>query len=216
MRTVLFMFTGEHGPPGKEGRMARKRSEMIAETRAKLIAAARDAFASKGYAATALEDLAAQASLTRGALYHHFDGKRGLLEAVIAQIDAEMDERLLGIVNASSSRWDGFVAELISYVKMATEPEIQRVVLLDGPAVLGDPSKWPGQVTCARTTQRSLEALIEEGTIRLADPEAMARLISGAALSGALWIASSDDPDSAAARIVESLETLLSGLRDPD
>jgi hypothetical protein len=103
--------------------------------------------------------------------------------------------------------------ELIGYVKMAVEPEIQRIVLLDGPAVLGDPSRWPGQQTCVRTTKKMLEALMDEGTIREVDSEAMARLISGAALSAALWIADADDPPKASKRAVESLGLWLAGLR---
>ena len=64
--------------------MAQKRAEMIEETRAKLISAARAAFATVGYADSSMDELTAQAGLTRGALYHHFGGKKGLLEAVIA------------------------------------------------------------------------------------------------------------------------------------
>jgi AcrR family transcriptional regulator len=193
--------------------MARKRSEMIEETRGRLIAAARRAFATKGYADSAMEDFTAEVGLTRGALYHHFDGKRGLLEAVIAQIDAEMDERLRVIIEQADTLWEGFIGELIGYVGMAVEPEIQRIVLLDGPAVLGDPSRWPSQQTCVRTTKKMLDALMDEGTIREVDSDAMARLISGAALSAALWIADADDPRKASERAVESLALLLAGLR---
>ena len=75
----------------------RPRSEMIAETRAKLIAAARQAFGTVGYAEASMDDFTAAAGLTRGALYHHFGDKKGLLEAVIAEIDAEMAERLCAI-----------------------------------------------------------------------------------------------------------------------
>ena len=193
--------------------MARKRSEMIEETRGRLIAAARRAFATKGYADSAMEDFTAEVGLTRGALYHHFDGKRGLLEAVIAQIDAEMDERLRVIIDQADTLWEGFIGELVGYVGMAVEPEIQRIVLLDGPAVLGDPSRWPSQQTCVRTTKKMLDALMDEGTIREVDSDAMARLISGAALSAALWIADADDPRKASERAVESLALLLAGLR---
>ena len=70
------------------------RASMIEATRAKLIAAARKAFAQHGYAQASMDELTAQAGLTRGALYHHFGGKPGLLAAVVAQMDAEMDERL--------------------------------------------------------------------------------------------------------------------------
>lgn len=79
--------------------MARKpRAEMIEETRAKLIDAARRAFADNGYAGASMDDLTASAGLTRGALYHHFGDKKGLLAAVVQQIDDEMNLRLGAIL----------------------------------------------------------------------------------------------------------------------
>lgn len=64
---------------------------MIEETRAKLLDAARQAFGSVGYAQTSMDELTASVGLTRGALYHHFGDKKGLLQAVVQQIDAELD-----------------------------------------------------------------------------------------------------------------------------
>ncbi len=77
--------------------MTRSRAEMIEATRAKLLATARQAFREAGYAATSMDDFTAAAGLTRGALYHHFGDKKGLLAAVVEQIDGEMDQRLAAI-----------------------------------------------------------------------------------------------------------------------
>lgn len=192
--------------------MAQKRADMILETRSKLIKAARDAFAAKGYADSSMDDLTAAAGLTRGALYHHFGGKKGLLQAVIAQIDSEMVERLSAIIDEASTTWDGFIDESIAYIKMALEPEIQRIVLLDGPAVLGDPSQWPSQNACMRSTQRSIQKLIDEGTVHAVDAEATARLVMGGLLSASLWIAHSDAPHSASLKAIEGFVMLASGL----
>lgn len=91
--------------------MARKpRAEMIEETRAKLIDAARRAFADNGYAGASMDDLTASAGLTRGALYHHFGDKKGLLAAVVQQIDDEMNLRLGAILAAGEDLWSGFPA----------------------------------------------------------------------------------------------------------
>ncbi len=114
---------------------------MVEETRAKLIRAARTAFAAKGYAAASMDDLTAEAGLTRGALYHNFGDKKGLLQAVIDQIDAEMLVRLRAAQERAKTPWLGFLDANIAYIEMALEPEIQRIMLLDGPAVLGDPSR---------------------------------------------------------------------------
>ncbi|WP_249368197.1 TetR/AcrR family transcriptional regulator [Acidovorax sp. NB1] len=193
--------------------MAQKRSDKILETRTKLIKAAREAFATQGFAESSMDVLTAQAGLTRGALYHHFGDKKGLLEAVIAQIDGEMTARLTAIVEKADTTWDGFIDESIAYVQMALEPEIQRIMFLDGPAALGDPSRWPSQNSCIMSTQRSIEKLMEEKTIRPVDAPATARLIMGALLGASLWIASAEDPHSASQKAVDGFLALASGLR---
>lgn len=194
--------------------MAHKpRSEMIAETRAKLLAAARHAFGTVGYAEASMDDFTAAAGLTRGALYHHFGDKKGLLEAVIAEIDAEMNERLHAVSARAGNTWQGFVDECTAYIEMALEPEIQRIVMRDGPAVLGDPAQWPSQSECIRSMTASLQRLVEEGVIAAVDPEAAARLLSGASLHAAQWIANSSEPEATSKRAVEAFNALLEGLR---
>lgn len=192
--------------------VAKRRAEMMAETRAKLIQAARKAFAAKGYAAASMDDLTAEAGLTRGALYHNFGDKKGLLQAVIDQIDAEMLARMRAAQDRAQTAWLGFLDEGVAYIEMALEPEIQRIMLLDGPAVLGDPSQWPNQTACLRTTTQTLQALIDAGTVKPVDAEAAARLINGAALNAALWIAAADDPRAVLAKAVEAFRQLAAGL----
>jgi AcrR family transcriptional regulator len=191
----------------------RPRTEMIAETRAKLIAAGRRAFGQLGYADASMDDFTAAAGLTRGALYHHFGDKKGLLQAVIAEIDGEMADRLSAISAGAKTHWQGFVDECTAYIEMALEPEIQRIVLRDGPAVLGDPWQWPSQDGCIASMTRSLNRLAEDGVIVDVDPEAAARLVSGATLHAAQWIANSRDPAAASRKSVEAVNALLEGLR---
>jgi AcrR family transcriptional regulator len=188
---------------------------MVEETRAKLIRAARKAFADRGYAAASMDDLTAEAGLTRGALYHNFGDKKGLLQAVIDQIDAEMMLRLRAAQDRATSPWVGFIDEYLAYIEMALEPEIQRIMLLDGPAVLGDPSQWPNQTACLSRTIQTIQTLIEAGTVRPVDPEATARLLNGAVLSAALWIAAADDPRAILDRTMEAFRYLAVGLLQP-
>ncbi len=191
---------------------AKRRAEMVEETRAKLIEAARKAFATKGFAAASMDDLTADAGLTRGALYHNFGDKKGLLQAVIDRIDAEMLARLRIEQERAETAWLGLVAEHIAYIEMALEPEIQRIMLLDGPAVLGDPSQWPNQTACLRRTAQAIQALIDEGTVRPVDAEAAARLLNGAALNASLWIAAAEDPRAVLPKAVEAFRHLAGGL----
>nr|WP_158808943.1 TetR/AcrR family transcriptional regulator [Beijerinckia sp. L45] len=189
-----------------------RRSDMIAETRGKLIAAGRHAFATKGYAAASMEDFTANAGLTRGALYHHFGDKKGLFEAVVEQINSEMAACLQAIIDEADTVWDGFLNQSIASIKMAVDPEIQRIMVLDGPAVLGDPSRWPIRSACIDYTARRISVLVKEGTAKQIDAESAAHLINGAAFSASLWIASAADPHAVLDKAINSFITLTSGL----
>jgi len=191
---------------------AKKRTEMVEETRGKLIAAARKAFAEKGYAVASMDDLTASVGLTRGALYHHFGDKKGLLQAVIDQMDAEMLEQTRTARAQAQDKWQGLMAEGITYIRLALEPEIQRIMLLDGPSVLGDPSQRPNQNACLQTTTALLQELIAEGTVRPVDAEAAARLVNGAALNAALWIAAAEAPHTVLPKAIEAVRVLAEGL----
>ncbi|MFN3320503.1 MAG: TetR/AcrR family transcriptional regulator [Allorhizobium sp.] len=192
--------------------MKRTRSESMAENRGKLIAAARKAFAEKGYADASMDALTADVGLTRGALYHNFGDKRGLFAAVVNQIDSDMAERAKAHGAAAAEGWDALLAEGAAYIEMALDPEVQRIVLLDGPAVLGDPSLWPSQNSCLQVTRQAVEDLMSEGILKPLDAEAAARLISGAALNAAMWIAASAEPESVLPRAQEAFRALVEGL----
>ena len=189
------------------------RARRMDETREKLIEAARKAFAEKGYAAASMDDLTAAAGLTRGALYHNFGDKRGLLAAVVDRIDDEMAARAQAkAAQAGGDEWGRLLAEGSAYVEAALDPEVRRIVLLDGPAALGDPSRWPSQNRCLAATMRNLETLARAGALMPVDIEAAARLLNGAALNAALWVAASDAPEDVLARAQAAFVQLASGL----
>ncbi|SMC43483.1 TetR/AcrR family transcriptional regulator [Rhizobium sp. RU36D] len=192
--------------------MARRtRIEMMEETKAKLIGAARKAFAEKGFAAASMDDLTAEVGLTRGALYHNFGDKLGLLAAVVHQIDVEMAGRAQMSGSSADSAWNGLLAEGRAYIEMALEPDVQRIVLLDGPAFLGDPSRWPSQNLCLQSTLEKVRGFIADGIMRPVDAEAAARLMSGAALNAALWVAASDDPQTVLPKAIDAFTCMCEG-----
>ncbi|RWM31899.1 TetR/AcrR family transcriptional regulator [Mesorhizobium sp.] len=194
--------------------MHRPRKEMIAETRAKLIAAARHAFGTIGYTEASMDDFTASAGLTRGALYHHFGDKKGLLQAVIAEIDREMALRVNEVASRAPTRWQCFVDECTTYIEMALEPEIQRIMFRDGPAVLGDPAQWQNANACVASMTGHLTALQEEGiVVRDLDPETAARLINGASSQASQRIANSKDPEATSKKAIAAFKQLLEGLR---
>ncbi|UCI06915.1 TetR/AcrR family transcriptional regulator [Mesorhizobium sp. B1-1-8] len=193
--------------------MHKPRKEMIAETRAKLIAAARHAFGTIGYADASMDDFTASAGLTRGALYHHFGDKKGLLQAVIAEIDGEMAARVNEVASRAPTRWQHFVDECTTYIEMALEPEIQRIMFRDGPAVLGDPAQWANANACVASMTEHLTALQQEGVVVPdLDPETAARLINGASSQASQRIANSKDPEATSKKAIAAFKQLLEGL----
>ncbi|MCS4295986.1 AcrR family transcriptional regulator [Comamonas sp. BIGb0152] len=188
----------------------RTRAEMEA-TRASLLATARKVLAQHGYADTSMDDLTAQAGLTRGALYHHFGDKKGLLAAVVAQIDDEMDARLQAISDGAEDAWQGFRQRCHAYLQMALEPEIQRIVLRDARAVLGGASP-DSQRHCLQSMQGLIAALMVQGTVTRADPQALASLIYGSLAEAAFWIAEGEDGAARLAQAAVALDLLLRGL----
>ncbi|MGR3885854.1 TetR/AcrR family transcriptional regulator [Pseudomonas sp. 1152_12] len=190
--------------------MTRARAEMIEDTRARLIASARQAFATQGYANTSMDDFTARAGLTRGALYHHFGDKKGLLAAVVAQLDSEMDTRLQHITEHALDPWDGFCERCRTYLRMAQDDEIQRIMLQDAPAVLGDTGS---QQHCVGSLRQLLEGLMQAGAIEQGPSIALAQLINGSLVHTALWIARDEHPSDRLTEGLQGLERLLRGLK---
>lgn len=193
---------------------AKRRVEMMEENRAKMIAAGRKAFAEKGFAEVSMDELTASVGLTRGALYHTFGDKKGLLAAVVAQVDGEMAQRAKAAAVTARDDWERILAEGIAYIKMALDPEVMRIVLLDGPAFLGDPSQWPSQNSCLEATRQTVTELIERNILKEVDAKAAAHLLNSAALNAALLIAASDAPQQTLPKVIEVFTLLAGGLRN--
>lgn len=197
--------------------VAKRRTETMEENREKLITAARKAFAERGFAAASMDELTASVGLTRGALYHNFGDKKGLLAAVVARVDGEMAQRAKAAAATAGDDWERLLAEGIAYIKLALDAEVRRIVLLDGPAFLGDPAQWPSQNSCLEATRQTVIKMIEQGILKPVDADAAACLLNSAALNAAQWIASSDEPEQALPKVIEVFTLLASGLRNrPD
>lgn len=188
------------------------RAEMITETRAKLLSAAREAFGTVGYVNTSMDDFTASVGLTRGAIYHHFGDKKGLLEAVVKEIDMEMDNKLGKVSDEAEGIWEGFVGRCRAYLTMALNPEIQRIVLRDASAVLGTSYYQSSQSQCLATMAEMLQQLMKDSIIENTDCEALARFINGGLVDLACWIANSEDAEAQLSKALRSLSLILDGL----
>lgn len=191
--------------------MVRRTRAAMQETRALLLATARQMFSELGYAHTSMDDLTARAGLTRGALYHHFGDKKGLLAAVVEQLDAEMDERLRAITDTAENAWDGFRQRCRAYLEMALEPEIQRIMLRDARAVLGGGSP-EAQRHCIESMRQLIENLVLQGVLVQAQAQALAALIYGSLAEATVWIAEAENGDTRLAQASQAFDLLLRGV----
>lgn len=182
-----------------------------ATTRAKLIRAARGLFARKGYADVGTEEIVRRAGVTRGALYHQFPTKQDLFLAVYEEVERDLTQQVVGSLGEVASPLAAMRAGLRGFLEACRTPEVQRIVLIDGPAVLG----WERWREVAERNglgliEAEIAAAIEAGEI---DPVAvgpLAHLLMGALDEGALLVVR--DPDSTE-MVALTLERLVDGLQ---
>ena len=184
------------------------------KTRAALIAAARELFIEPGYHATSTEDIVARADVgTRGALYHHFADKRALFLAVFEAVEEDLVEA------AAASVVDGppleiLRAGLLGFLDASVSPHVQRILLVDGPAVLGW-QEW--RAIEARYglggIRGMLELAVADGSLTTQPIDALAHLLLATVAEGALFIANAEDPAAARNQAIAAMDALLSGLR---
>ena len=161
-----------------------------------MLAAARASFGTKGYAQTSVDQIAAAARVTKGAVYHHFAGKEALFRAVFAEVEAEARARAVGAGDPNSPPIEQIVAQLNAYLDVALDPEVKRITLIDGPAVLGlEPGsrRRPagGPRGAAGVHRRGDRAAARSST---SIPDVLADVVGGLALLGGLLIARAGDP----------------------
>jgi AcrR family transcriptional regulator len=193
----------------------RTQAERSEATRDALIAAARVLFAERGYAAVGTEEIVRAAGVTRGALYHHFDGKRDLFEAVYERIEIELAQRIAaGALSAGATEpLEAMRAGAEMFLRAATEPEAQRIVLLDGPSVLGW-DRWREIATehGLGLIEATLQAAIEAGAIAEQPVRPLAHVLMGALDEAAMLVARAEDPERMRAEVGRTLDALLAGL----
>ena len=192
---------------------SRTQAERSETTRSALIEAARRLFAERGYAGVGTEEIVRAAGVTRGALYHHFDGKRDLLRAVYEELEAEIAREI-----AESAQPGAGVLELLTagaerFLDHCLEPEVQRIVLLDAPAVLGW-EEW--REIGARYGLGLIEGLLtvgmDSGELRRQPLEPLSHALLGALDEIAMVVARADDPKRARADAAETIRGLLGAL----
>jgi AcrR family transcriptional regulator len=205
------MSTRAVAPP----RARRTQADRSAATRDALVAAARRLFAAQGFAEVSTDAIVAAAGVTRGALYHQFEDKTALFEAVLAAVEADIAGRL---ANEAAEAGIADPVEALrhavrTWLDICVEPEIHRIALIDGPSVLGW-AHW--REVCQRHVFGLVQALlaqgVELGRVRPLPVAPLAHVFMGAGDEAALYVAEAVDRTRARAEMVEVLDQFLEGV----
>jgi AcrR family transcriptional regulator len=186
-------------------------------TTAALLAAARELFAERGYAAVAAEEIVQRAGVTRGALYHHFrGGKEDLFRAVLVQISAETVQHITRLAMEAEDPWASLVVGCEAFLDACASPDVQRIVLTDAPSVLG----WDVRRAIDRDyglglLEAALQRAMDAGRVREGSATSLAYVLAGALDEAAMVVARADDPLEARVEMGRTVRRLLEGLRAP-
>jgi AcrR family transcriptional regulator len=183
-------------------------------TRAKLLAAARDLFGTRGFAAVGTEEVVRAAGVTRGALYHQFADKRELFEAVFEQLEQEV------IVQAGARMAEhgddmlaAFKAGCRGWLEACGEPAVEQIVLIDAPAVLGwEAWREIGERHGLGVVKASLQHGMATGALAQRPVDPLAHVIVGALDEAALYVARAADREQALAETAEIIDRLIDSL----
>ena len=189
------------------------RAEQVEATRQAIVAAARRLFGTNGYSATSIDDIARDARVTKGAVYHHFDTKLELFRSVYTDVENYAQARTARAARPNSSPIDQLVQGMHVYLDAALDPQVQRITLIDAPAVLGLEPDGPASEHPGHQGMRAFVAAgMDAGAITKLDADALTHVLRGSILQGAMVIAHSPNPTAARRRIGAVLEAMIRGL----
>ena len=194
-------------------RQPNRRVEQGRQTRDRLIAAATRLFAEDGYEGTSIEAVLQEADVSRGALYHHFANKEALFEAVLEGVEATLAGAIVAEAVTSGDPVEALRVGCLAWVRMAGDPTIQRIAIIDAPSVVGwqrwreiDDSYGFGML------RATLEAIAAMGRIRKDSVDLFAHMLLAALFEAALVMAHTDGPaPDAQEAIVDEFITRLVG-----
>lgn len=174
-------------------------------------------FAEGGYHGVAAEEIVRRAGVTRGALYHHFEDKRDLFRAVVEEIEGEIDgvalEASRKAMGESGDRLEAWMAATYASLDAYVRPDVRRIQLVDGPAVLsGEEWREIDAAHAVAQIEDGLRFLIEGGVIERQPIEPLAHLLHGAIVQAARYAAFSEEPEKAKEEIGAALRRILKGL----
>jgi AcrR family transcriptional regulator len=190
----------------------RTQSERREATIGALLDAARESFANDGYAATSLDAVVAAAGVSKGALYHHFAGKKELFQAVYEREQDGLAEICAQAAAAVADPWDALEAGAGAFLAAVLDPEVQRIVLLDSFGALGHATVRAGEATSMALLTEGLRQSIAVGRLPDRPVEPLAAMLFGALCEASLTIAAAEDQSAAHDAAIAELHTWFAAL----
>jgi AcrR family transcriptional regulator len=202
------------GPAVPARQRQRERSDATVED---LLTAARALFAADGYAATSLDAVCERAGVTKGALYHHFSGKRQLFSAVYAREQQRLSETIsAAYLVVAEDPWEAVFAGSRAYLEASLDPEVQRITLFDAPGALGWEAMRDLGVNCRELTLRGVSRAIGTGAIPPRPAEPLTSLLYGGLSESAMAVVRAEDPRAALREVLADLRRLFDALAAKD
>ena len=194
--------------------LATSKAEQSEATRRELIKVARRLFAKRGYAATPIEEIVRGARVTRGALYHHFEDKRDLFQAVFEEMEDELGQQVARAAAEEGRPERHLEVGAQAMLDACLDPAVQRIVLLDAPSVLGWKT-WHEieEQHSLGLLQMAIQIAMDAGRIERQPPGPLAQVLLGALIEAALGIARADDVEAARREMGASVARLIEGLQ---
>lgn len=191
----------------------RTQAERTRTTIDQILVVARGSFAADGYDNTFVDNVAERAGMTKGALYHHFDGKRGLFAAVYEDEQRAIGHAVTDAAKGTRNSWQRFLRGCRAFFDAVLDPGVQRITLIDAPAVLGwEVMRKLEDEHVTSLLRQGLSQAIADGHLRKQRVEPLSHLIHGAMCEAAMTVARSSDPVRESKDSMAALENLLDGI----
>lgn len=198
--------------PVAAGPVRRTQAQRAEATVGALVTAARELFAAEGYDATSLAAVATRAQVTKGAVYHHFDGKRQLFEAVLTREIDHLTERLVAAYRGHEDPWRAFRAACRAFLEACLAPDVQRIVLLDALTALGWQDTRRLEAPLLDMMEVAITRAVDAGSIPARPANPLAHFLFGALCETAMTVARADDRSAAHRDAVAEIERILDGV----
>ncbi len=191
-----------------------RRQQYSASTKRALVDVATELFTEQGYAGTSLDAIVAGARVTKGALYHHFSGKQALFEAVFESVEADASKTIGKAVRTTKDPWEKAVLGLRSFLEVVQQPEYSRVVIQEGPVVLGyERYREQEERSTFGIVQEIVSSVLTSYDLEPSMVETFSRVFFGAMSAAGAAVSSADDTRRASAEVEAAIAFILAGLR---